>query len=142
MIKVVPRVEVAIAGELEQRPMELVCSGLRYDQDLPAAPLAIFGAIGVCNHVEFPDSVDPEQLAAGAAWRKNDVACTGVLNAVQHEDIGVGALPAHGKHIGPGPASCLIPGDSRIIERTRVQGDQIIETAPIQGQFFHLLFAY
>ena len=59
LIKEVPRVQFAVPQKLEDGTMNLVGPGLSDDADLPSGPLAVLGGIGVRQHVEFSDGVNP-----------------------------------------------------------------------------------
>ena len=66
-IVVISRVEIVVACELEKRAVELISTGLRYNQDLSTTPLTVLGAVGIRNNVKFAPSVDTEQLPASSA---------------------------------------------------------------------------
>ncbi len=65
--------------------MERVRAGRGDDVDLRAGTLAVFGAVGVRDDLEFADGVHAEQLAARAAGRVIDFGCAGVLDAIQEK---------------------------------------------------------
>ena len=67
--------------------VQRVGSGLRHHADLRAGALAVFGAVGVGEDVEFAHGVDAQQFAADAAGRDGELARSGVFDAVQQDQI-------------------------------------------------------
>src|SRR5438034_2942347 len=57
-IEEVARVQGVVAQKLKQRAVPLIRAGLRDDADLAPRLLAVLGAIGVPQNVEFPHRVD------------------------------------------------------------------------------------
>src|SRR6266481_644607 len=66
-VEKVGRVEDIIPNIFKDGPVPLICSRLRNDRDLRPGMLAVFGAIGIAQHIEFSDRVDSQHLAADAA---------------------------------------------------------------------------
>ena len=79
--------------------MQLIGAGLRDHADLPAGPLAVFGRIRIAEHIELPDRVNTQQLAADSSRRDTNVAAPRVFNPVQQEKI-VGRPPPGHSEIG------------------------------------------
>ena len=67
--------------------MDLVRARLGHDPYLPARPLAVFGAVGVAQHVEFPHRIDAQQLLAGSSGLHVVFRRAGVLDAIQQKQI-------------------------------------------------------
>src|SRR5262245_24787316 len=60
-VKEIPRIQGTVAQELKCGPMHLIRARLRDHAHLRAASLAIFGGVGIAEHVEFTDRVDAQQ---------------------------------------------------------------------------------
>ena len=94
LVKVVARIESAVAQKFKYRAMQTVGAGGGHDAHLRAVALAVAGAVGVCHHVELAYRIHSQQLAAGAARRHVDQRCACVLNAVQQKQIILWTPPA------------------------------------------------
>src|SRR5262249_46300314 len=99
LVKEVSRIEGAVSQEFESCAMQLIGAGLRDHADLPAGALAVFGRIGIAEHVELPDGVNAQQLAADSSRRDTDVAAARIFNPIQQEKI-VGRPPPGHSEIG------------------------------------------
>src|SRR5437899_10382708 len=67
--------------------MQLIGPGLRDHADLSAGSLAVFGRIGIADHIEFTDGVNAQQLPADASRSDTDVAAARVFNFIQQEKV-------------------------------------------------------
>ena len=99
LVEVVAGVEEAVAKELVDVTVELVGAGGGDDGDLRAIALAVGSGVGVGDDVEFANAVDAEELAGGAAGSDVDERCAGVLDAVEEEEIVLGATARDGEHV-------------------------------------------
>ena len=75
--------------------MQLIGSGLRDHTDLSAGSLAVFGRIGIADHIEFTNGVNAQQLPADASRSDTDVAAARVFNSIQQEKVVVWPPPGH-----------------------------------------------
>ena len=120
--------------------MQRVCSRGGDDRDLRAVALAVAGAVGVGDDVEFAHRVDAEQLAAGAAGRDVDERGSGVLDSVEEEEIVLRAAAADGKHVahrgvgGSGAARTL----AGIVHGGGIEGQQLVEAAAVERELLDL----
>ncbi len=65
-VKEIARVQGVVAKKFKDRTVKLIRSGLRHDADLAPRLLAVLGAVGIPQNIEFPYRVDAQQLPAGA----------------------------------------------------------------------------
>ena len=142
--KEVSRVKVAIADEFVKRAVEGVGSGGGRDGDLCAGSLAIFGSIGIGHHVEFADGVDAEELPTGAAGGVVNDRGSGVFDAVQQEEIFLGAAARDGEHIADGGVGGADASGAAVgvIDDARVEGEEFVVAAAVEGEILDLVLAY
>jgi hypothetical protein len=62
--------------------VQLISAGRGDDAHLPTGALAVFGSVGVREHVELPDCVHPQELAARPSGRDVNQGSARVLNSV------------------------------------------------------------
>ena len=143
-IEVVGGVQGVVAQKLEHRPVRLIRAGLRHDADLAPGLLAVLGAVGVPQDVEFPHRVDAQHLPAGAARRHVVLGRAGELHAVQQKQILLGPVSRHGEHVGgrgignADPAG-LLP---REVHHARIEEREQVVAAAVQRQVLDLLFSH
>ena len=140
LIEKVPRIQRAVAQELEPRAVQRICARRRYNTHLRAVPLAVARAISIRHHVEFPHRVHAQQLPARPARRHVDQRCARVLNPVQQKQIVLRPPPAHTEHVPHRRVRCPHASRAlrRVVHRRRIQRQQPIETPPVQRQLLHL----
>ncbi len=119
-------------------------AGLGDDQHLRAGPLAVFGAVGIGEQVEFAHRVDAQQLLAGAAGLHVVFRRAGEFDAVQQEQILLRPVARHheivaGGGIGNADAAGLFPGE---VDHAGVEREQFVITAAVERQVLHLPLAH
>src|ERR1700683_2195783 len=92
-VKIISCIEHGISQKLVDCAVELVGAGCGNNADLRAGPFAVFGAKRIRYHIEFANGVDAKQLAASAPRGDISLRRTGVLDAIQQEEIFLGAMP-------------------------------------------------
>ena len=97
--------------------MQFVGAGLRHDHYLSARALAVFGAVGIGQDVEFAYRIDPEQFLADAAGCDRQLARSHVFHAVHEEEIVARTTAIHGERIAVAGAG--IGALQRVVERAR-----------------------
>src|SRR5665213_3986471 len=115
--------------------MKLVRSGLRDDENLRAGTLAVFGAVGVAEHVEFANSVRAEQLLTGPARLHVVLSRAGEFDAVQQEQVLLRTVSRHGEvvpvgRIGHPDAAGFLPCE---IYDSGIQREEFIVAASVKG---------
>ena len=60
LIEEVWRVEGVVTQEVVCRPMDLIRTGLGHDTYLATRPFAVFGSVGVTQHIEFTNCIDAQ----------------------------------------------------------------------------------
>ena len=121
-------------------PWKSIGAGGGDDADLRAVALAVGGAVGVGDHVEFAHCVDAEQLAAGAAGRDVDERGAGVFDAVEEEEIVLRTAAADGEHVADGgvrgaDAAGALAG---VVDGGGVEGEQFVVAAAVEGKLLDL----
>ncbi len=94
-VEEVAGVEVVVAQEFVERSVQLIGSGLGDDQNLAAGTLAVLGAVGIGEQVEFPHRVHAQQLLAGAAGLHVVFRRARELHAIQQEQILLRPVPGN-----------------------------------------------
>ena len=117
--------------------MQLIAPRLGHDADLRAGALPVFGGVGVSKSVELAHGVDAEQLPADPTRRNRKLAGAGKFHAVQQEHVFRRPPPRHRKRVAVARTG-LRALHGAVIDRTRVQRQQVVEAAPVQRQIFHL----
>ena len=118
--------------------------GLRDDADLAPRLLAVLGAVGVPQDVEFPHRVDAQQLPAGAARRHVVFGRARELHAIQQKQVLLGPVSRHGEHVGrrgignADPAG-LLPGE---VHHAGIEEREQVVAAAVQGKILDLLLAH
>src|SRR4029077_13448202 len=102
LVEEIGRIECVVAQKLEGRSVELVAAGSGGNNDLTAGALAKLGAIGVPLHIEFAHCVDAQHHAARPAGLHVVFGGAGVLDAIQKENILLGAIAGDGEIVGGG----------------------------------------
>ncbi len=54
-------IEGAVSHKFKNRAMKIIGPGLRDDADLRSGALAIFGGVGIGEHIKFADGIDTQQ---------------------------------------------------------------------------------
>ena len=144
LVEEIARVERAIAQEFVERAVQAIAAGGRDDADLRAGALAVFGAVGVGDHVEFAHPVHAQQLAAGASRGIVDHRSAGKFHPVQQEEILLRAAARDGEHVahrrtGGAHASRTLGG---VVDDAGVEGDQLVVAAAVQRQISDLAFIH
>src|SRR5882762_7805554 len=120
--------------------MQLIGPGLRDHADLSAGSFAVFGRIGIADHIEFTDGVNAQQLPADASRRDTDVAAARVFNSIQQEKVVVWPPPGHSE-IGSFAGAYRRPGlERRIVDGPGIESNQVVETAAVERQVFDFSF--
>ena len=139
-VEVVAGVEVAVAEELVDGAVEGVGAAGGDDGDLRAVALAVGGGVGVGDDVELADAVDAEELAGGAAGGVVDERGSGVLDAVEEEEIVLRAAAGDGEHAadrgvgGAGAAAALVG----VVDGAGVEQDELVVGAAVEGELLDL----
>ena len=123
--------------------MQLVAARLGDDDHLAAGALAVFGAVGIAQNVEFPHRVHAQQLLAGAARLHVVLGRARELHAVEQEKILLRPIARDGEVVARGgvrdpDAAGLLRGE---IDDAGIQRQQQIVAPAVQGKIFHLLLA-
>src|SRR5207245_10401887 len=138
-VEEVAGVEGAIAQILEEVSMQLVRSRRGHDADLSAGAFAILGAIAIRQDVVFPHGVDSKQHPAGAG-RGNEQARgvgTDVIDSIDQKSIRFRPLARHGESRPGAVVECI----RAVVSHAYVEGQKLIEAAPVQRQLLDLLLA-
>ena len=143
-VEEVAGIEGVIAQEFVDRAVQLIGSGLRDDENLCAGAFAIFGAVGIGEHVEFADCVDAEQLLAGAAGLHVVFRRAGEFDAVQQEEILLRAVALDcevvaDSGIGNADAAGLLPSE---VDDAGIKGEEFVVTAAVEREVFDLFLVY
>jgi len=143
LIEIICGIEGGVADEFIGGAVPRVGAGLRGDNDLAARMLSEFGAVRISLDVKFADGINAEELPTGTAGGHVVFGRAGVLDAVEEEDVLLGAIAGHGKivrggGIGDAGAAGLLRGE---IDDARIEGEKKIEAAAVQGKLLGFLSA-
>src|SRR5262245_61415992 len=121
--------------------MQLIGAGLRDHADLPASALAVFGRIGISEHIELPDRVNAQKLAADSSRRDTDVAAARIFNPIQQEKI-VGRPPPRHSEIGTFAGAHRRAGLEVVEDGPRIESNQVVETTAVERQVFDFSYPH
>ena len=82
--------------------MQLVGARLGHDQNLTAGTLAVLGAVGIAQNVEFLHRFNAQQLPTGAAGLHVVFSRAGVFDAVQQEQVLLRPIAGDGEIVSSG----------------------------------------
>ena len=105
-----------------------------------ALTLAVAGGVGVGDDVELADGVDAEELAAGAAGGDVDERGSGVLDAVEEEEIVLRAAAGDGEHVADGGVGRADGAGALagVVDGRGIEGDELVVAAAVEGELLDL----
>src|SRR5262249_52441859 len=115
--------------------MQLIGAGLRDYADLPARSLAVFGRIGISEHIELPDRVNAQKLAADSSLCHRDVCRASVFTPKQKKKM-VGGPPPRHSEIGTFAGAHRRAGLEVVEDGPRIESNQVVETTAVERQVF------
>src|SRR5260370_17006788 len=115
----------------------------RDDADLRSGALSMLGAIRVRQDWKFPGRVQAQQLPTRPSRRVVDLRSSREFDIIKKKEIFLRAAARDGKHVAEnGVGGSNAAGALRgVVDDARIQGEQLIVTAAVQRQVFHLAFS-
>src|SRR5215471_2879728 len=86
-IKIVGSVERAVSQKFVYAAVKVIGSGLSHDSDLSTGALAVLGAVGIAQHIEFAHCVYAEQLLTASAGLHVVFRRAGEFHPVEQENV-------------------------------------------------------
>src|SRR5690349_11370901 len=116
--------------------MQRIRSRLSDDAYLPPGALAVLGALGIGENVEFAHCIDPQPAATHAPGRNRQLAGSRILYSVQQDHIFHGTPSGYRKRVSVAGAGA--GALQNVVDSSRIESHQVVKAASVERQFLDL----
>src|SRR5215469_16468312 len=97
LIKIIRCIKRAVSKKFVYAAVKFIRSGLSHDGDLSAGTLAILGAVGIAQHIEFPHCIHPKQLLTAPTRLHVVFRRTRKFHSIEQENVLLRAIAGYRK---------------------------------------------